>query len=346
MKSIRSFSIGAITALALAAIAPAAPATRFKDSVFANVTKTGNVVYGSAKTHVGATEILDLDIFQPEGDTAQARPLIIWVHGGGFSGGGKEDADVVFLCRTYARKGYVTASIDYRLQEGMTTQPVMGAQVVRGVQDAKAAIRYLRAHKADLKLDDTRFLMGGTSAGGVVTLGCLFMDPGEIPSYVDTALTGGIEGASGTPGVSSKIHGGINCWGGLGDSTLLYNGGPPLLSFHGTADNTVPYDIGYSLGNPNLITFGSACVHRVLTRKNSPSTLKPFVGMGHGVPGGDKRLDTLLAMTTDFAFKTLFTDGTALRPAPAAKASAGMAWKPGNRYKVDGRREYRKAARR
>lgn len=344
MKSIRSFSIGAITALASAAIVPAA--TRYQDSVFANVAVTNNVVYGSAKTHTGATESLDMDIYQPQGDTAQARPLIIWVHGGGFSAGTKDDGDVVFLCRTYARKGYVTASIDYRLQTGMTTQAVMGAQVVRAVQDAKAAIRYLRAHKADLKLDDTRFLMGGTSAGGVVTLGCLFMDPGEIPSYVDTALTGGIEGTSGTPGVPSKIHGGINCWGGLGDSTLLYNGGPPLLSFHGTADHTVPYDIGYSLGNPNLVTYGSACVHRVLIRNNSPSTLKTFVGMGHGVPAGDQRLDTLLTMTTDFAYKTLFTDGTALRPAPAGRASAGIGWKSGNFYRMDGRRELRKAARR
>lgn len=346
MKSIHSFSIGAITALASVAMTPAAAATRYQDSVFANVSVTNNVVYGSAKTHTGATESLDMDIYQPQGDTAQARPLIIWVHGGGFSAGTKDDGDVVFMCRTYARKGYVTASIDYRLQDGMTTQSVMGAQVVRAVQDAKAAIRYLRANKADLKLDDTRFLMGGTSAGGVVTLGCLFMDPGEIPSYVDTALTGGIEGASGTPGVSSKIHGGINCWGGLGDSTLLYNGGPPLLSFHGTADHTVPYDIGYSLGNPALVTFGSACVHRVLTRKNSPSTLKTFVGMGHGVPGGDKRLDTLLTMTTDFAYKTLFTDGTALRPAPGRRAAPGIAWNSGNRYKVDGRRESKKTARR
>lgn len=66
-------------------------------------------------------------------------------------------------------------------------------------------------------------------------------------------------------------------------------------------DPTVTYDIGYALGNPALVTVGSACVHRALTRLGVFSVLKPFVGMGHGIPGGDKRTDTLVTMTAQFA---------------------------------------------
>lgn len=316
----------------LAASPASAAAVRYRDSVFAAVTETRNLAYATSKTHTGATETQLLDLYEPQGDTAAARPVIIWVHGGGFSGGTKDDADVVALCRIYARKGYVTASINYRLRGGMTTQAEMGAQVWRALQDAKASVRFLRASKDARRLDADRMLMGGTSAGGVITLGCLYLDDDEAPSSVDVGALGGLDGSGGNPGVSSRINGGINCWGSVGDSTVLYDGALPVLSFHGTADKVVPYDIGYALGNPNLVSFGSACVHRVLTRYKVPSTLKTFQGMGHGIPGGDKRVDTLLTMTTDFAYATLFPDGAGLRPfrylAPA-RASRG--------FRADGR---------
>jgi acetyl esterase/lipase len=296
--------------LAAGAALHAAP-VRYKDPVFATVTATSNIQYGSAVAYTGATQNLLLDVYQPAGDTAKARPLFIFIHGGGFSGGTKTDADIVYLCQTFAKKGYVTASFEYRLQSASTKQ-TMGAEVLRAVQDAKAAVRFLRAHKADYKIDDSRIMMGGTSAGGVLSLEYAYFDEDEIPNYIDTNAIGGVEGRSGTPGVSSAINGIVNCWGGVGDSTWLYDGKLPVISFHGTADPTVPYDVGYSLGNPDLTTFGSACVHRVLTRAGVRSVLKPFPGMGHGIPGGDPRVDTLVSMTTDFAYEVLFGSTTSI----------------------------------
>ncbi|MDB5051919.1 MAG: hypothetical protein JWO30_4990 [Fibrobacteres bacterium] len=309
----------------------AAP-VRYKDPVFTTVTATSNIKYGSAINHSGATENLLLDVYQPSGDTAKARALIIFIHGGGFSGGAKTDGDIVFLCQTFAKKGYVTASFAYRLETPLSTAQAMGTEVVRAVQDAKAAVRFLRAHRAEYGIDDTRIMMGGTSAGGALSLDYAYIDADEMPAYIDTNAIGGIEGRSGTPGVSSAINGIINCWGGVGDSTILKNGKLPIISFHGTADPTVPYDIGYALGNPALVTFGSACVHRVLTRAGVHSVLKPFPGMGHGFPSlTDARVDTMLTMTTAFAYDLLFGAGASIRPSlqPAGDPARAAAFLPG-----------------
>jgi poly(3-hydroxybutyrate) depolymerase len=306
-----------LSAFVLSGTLNAAP-VRYKEPVFTAVATASNIQYGSAITYAGAAQNLLLDVYQPAGDTAKARPLFVFVHGGGFSGGAKTDGDIVYLCQTFAKKGYVTASFEYRLQSPLSDKQTMGAEVLRAVQDAKAAVRYMRAHRADYRIDDSRIMMGGTSAGGVLSLEYAYFDADEVPDYIDTNAIGGVEGRSGTPGVSSAINGIMNCWGGVGDSTWLYDGRLPVISFHGTADQTVPYDIGYSLGNPDLVTFGSACVHRVLTRAGVRSVLKPFPGMGHGVPGGDPRVDTLVSMAADFAYDVLFGSATsiAFRPKP------------------------------
>jgi poly(3-hydroxybutyrate) depolymerase len=331
------------TVLIFAQAALASP-VRYLDPVFANVATASDIRYGSNLDHTGARVDLLMDVYQPAGDTARARPLLIWIHGGGFSAGTKTDGDVVGLCRIFAMKGYVTASIAYRLESPLNTSAAMAVEVLRAVQDAKAAVRYLRAHRAEYRIDDTRILMGGTSAGGVLSLDYAYLDQDEIPRGVDTNAVGGIEGNSGTPGVSSAINGIVNCWGGVGDSAILYDAKLPAIHFHGTADPTVPFDVGYALGNPALTTCGSACVHRVLTRVGGVrSVLKPFVGMGHGIPAGDKRADTLIAMTTVFAYQVLFPDAAALAPRSPRGPGLGPA-RSGPFRRADGRRRRGPAA--
>ncbi|MDB5104821.1 MAG: hypothetical protein JWP91_2510 [Fibrobacteres bacterium] len=321
------------------ATAPAgSAAVRYQNDLFSKVSVSPDIQYGSAVNSAGAAEKLLLDVYQPAGDTAKARPLLIFIHDGGFSAGTKTDGDIVFLCQTFAKKGYVTASIAYRLQTPLNTMQAMGTEVLRAVQDAKAAVRFLRSHRTAYGIDDSRILMGGTSAGGALSLTYAYMEGDEIPAYVDTDAVGGIEGRSGTPGVSSAINGIVNCWGGVGDSTWMQDGKLPVISFHGTADPTVPYDAGYALGNPALVTYGSACVHRVLTRAGVHSILKPYPGMGHGFPSlTDPRVDTMLTMTTAFAYEALFggASGTLTR---GKVGNAPVTPGPGSRNRsLDGR---------
>ena len=101
---------------------------------------------------VGDSALL-LDIYRPE-TSGGPLPLIVWVHGGGWSGGSKQYTQAVL----FADKGYVVASIDYRLT-GVATFPAQ-------IEDCRAAIRWLRANAAKYDIDPKRIGVWGGSAGG------------------------------------------------------------------------------------------------------------------------------------------------------------------------------------
>src|SRR2546421_8172 len=86
-----------------------------RENFFSAATVTSNITYGSSVTWTGGTQTLVMDIYQPTGDVATRRGLIVLAHGGSFIGGGRTDQDVSTLCTRFAKMGYVTASIDYRL---------------------------------------------------------------------------------------------------------------------------------------------------------------------------------------------------------------------------------------
>ena len=56
-----------------------------------------------------------MDIYSPENDNFEDRPLIFFMFGGSFIGGSKDSWDIVTLCENYAKMGYVAVAIDYRL---------------------------------------------------------------------------------------------------------------------------------------------------------------------------------------------------------------------------------------
>jgi len=99
---------------------------------------------------VGETS-LKLDLHRPPGESP---PLIVYVHGGGWRAGSKEDVPIADLYD----KGFAIASVDYRL----STQAVFPAQV----HDIKAAIRFLRANAGGFHVNATKIAIIGSSAGG------------------------------------------------------------------------------------------------------------------------------------------------------------------------------------
>lgn len=98
-------------------------------------------------------QALKLDFYAPE-KTSGTAPLIIYVHGGAWRSGSKENPPVLPL----RAKGFAVASVDYRLT------PV--APFPANIHDLKAAIRFLRANAATLGCDPKRFIIAGSSAGG------------------------------------------------------------------------------------------------------------------------------------------------------------------------------------
>ncbi len=76
-----------------------------------------DILYGSntATSGTGTTNLY-MDIYQPSGDVLPERPLVIFAHGGTFIAGDRKTTDMIKICAGLAQRGYVCASIEYRLE--------------------------------------------------------------------------------------------------------------------------------------------------------------------------------------------------------------------------------------
>ncbi|MFM9005864.1 MAG: alpha/beta hydrolase, partial [Flavobacteriales bacterium] len=149
---------------------------RYLNFVFAETTPTTDILYGVNINNQGANESLYMDVYEPTGDAANDRPLVIMCHGGYFLSGDKAAADVIPLCTDLARMGYVVASINYSvgIPFGAALEVPYGQAVVRAVQDLRAAIRWFRKN-ADTegntyRINPEQIFVGGASAGGFMAL--------------------------------------------------------------------------------------------------------------------------------------------------------------------------------
>jgi acetyl esterase/lipase len=111
-----------------------------------------------------------LDIYLPV-NAGKPVPLIIWIHGGGWKNGSKENCLPIRL--GFTERGYAVASLNYRL----TGRAAFPAQI----EDCKAAVRWLRAHAKEYGLDAGHFGVWGSSAGGHLV--ALLGTSGDIPAF-------------------------------------------------------------------------------------------------------------------------------------------------------------------
>lgn len=229
-------------------------AQRFLNRVFDEVDVTTDIIYGNAENYLGDSEDLRLDFYEPQGDAIAYRPLIIYVHGGGFvdEAQTKSLVHIVAYADSMASRGYTVATINYRLDSSISNRAVINA-----MHDAKAAVRFFRANLETFKIDTSKIFIGGESAGAITSLTTAYIDkPGEVLYPPTLPMSGDltVEGNSGNSGFSSQIKAVMCLCGGtqtvLGDllfDTLSIENAvdPPLLLVHGTEDMFIP--IVYSL---------------------------------------------------------------------------------------------------
>ncbi|WP_343635578.1 T9SS type A sorting domain-containing protein [Fluviicola sp.] len=301
---------------------------RYASDVYSTVNLTSDIVYGSNLSFSGATTSLTLDFYEPAADTSVARPLIIWVHGGSFQLGTKTDVDVKELSNRFAKKGYACASINYRLGFFPVDSVNAIKAVLRATQDLKASIRFFykdRATTNTYKIDTTRIFIGGSSAGAITALHVGYLDKDcEIADYIDAtnlAALGGMEGASGNPGYSTKVAGVINLCGALGRYSWMEAGDVPLVSVHGTADGTVKYNRGVvNPGVPIMYLDGSRMLLERSCALNHPHKLYTFLGAPHVPYAGTSAaqiayMDTTANFVRDFLVHQLGCTNMDLQPA-------------------------------
>lgn len=287
---------------------------RFQGDVFP-VEVLNNVVYGKAKGYwtsypmndskflkmltktIGKTISyknldLDMDIYMPEGDTMALHPLIVFMHGGAFYFGDKGAQTMSLWCQHFAKAGYVTASINYRLGFQFTKASIQRCGYM-AIQDAHAALRYLVAHAQEYGIDTTAIFVAGTSAGAITALNVAFLTNNTCPSFVkerhlDSKL-GAMDRSGNNLTNSFKIKAVANMWGALYDLSVLKDKRIPIISFHGTADNIVPYDEGFPFASLKSDIgemlfdkmYGSKAIHERMDQLHIHNDFYPIEDKGH-----------------------------------------------------------------
>jgi acetyl esterase/lipase len=221
-----------------------------------------------------------MDLYYPK--TGGPWPVVMYVHGGSWTSLDKAEG---VGWRYLNDSGFLVVSVNYRLATTTVKFPVM-------IEDLKCAVRFLRAHSAEYRLDPGRIGALGASAGGhlVALLGTsdssAGWDAGEYldqSSRVQTVVT-----ESGLSDFTVPINGGVSmaiyfAFGALaGDPdprmaaaspvTYITSDDPPFLIIHGDEDGTVPVEQAKILNDR-------------LTKAGIPSTLVIVKGAGHDLKG-------------------------------------------------------------
>ena len=162
---------------------------------FAGVARAGEVKLVSDVAYLEAGRSEKLDLYLPvdaPGSTA-LRPAVVYFHGGGWYKGDKATGRETNIGDNLAAAGYVFVSANYKLGKSVWPQNIF---------DCKNAVRFVRAHAAEYRIDPNRIAVMGTSAGGHLALLVAY-------SPDDASLSP----AAPYPGVSDRVRGVIDFYG-------------------------------------------------------------------------------------------------------------------------------------
>ncbi len=281
------------------------------------------VQFGQNINGAGATQDLLMDIYTPSGDTETSRPVIIYAFGGSFIGGSRSDGFVVDFCERYARRGYVTVGIDYRLYDlfaqGFPDSLDMIEVVIQAVSDMKGAVRYMRKSADNdnpYGINPDKIYVGGISAGAITAAHTAYVNEvDDVPTYVADiiATNGGIDGDTDLPGdshlsYSSEVQAVINMSGALHRVSFMEAGDAPIVSSHGDQDGTVPYGFDFAnvAGFPIATVQGSSMVHAQAVALGIPSELYTVEGGGHtGFYGQAPHEENIESMIVNFIYNNV-----------------------------------------
>lgn len=209
-----------------------------------------------------------LDVYYPDNNSTN-RPVFMFIHGGGFTGGTKTKPEIIEMANYFASRGWFFASIDYRTASDFTgtnftgiapqewidftiqnaTTPADGRTSIAmyaAQRDAKAALRWIVANSNTYNLNTDFITVGGASAGGITTIALGISNQedfrDEIPIADDPTLS------TTNQNESYVVRSMIDFWGSnvkLDLFNSVYgmerydNNDPELFIAHGTADSTV-----------------------------------------------------------------------------------------------------------
>lgn len=228
--------------------------------------------------------------------TTTPLPVIVLFHAGGYAECSYLDlALMTNFCKEFAQKGFIAITVEYRRGVLLDTDPYTSAQqelaLYRGQQDGRGAIRSIVKrnrighHDNLFRINENQFFVGGTSAGGIIAMGCAYYRTQTMlnQNFINKVGNPTIQDALGpvkadyyfaelpVDGAPDNywptIAGTLNCWGGISipktfdthESDFFMSANPddnpPMIAFQGEMDGTIPYfdntnqNIYYSLSS-------------------------------------------------------------------------------------------------
>lgn len=246
-----------------------------------------NVTYGNAVDWQGNNVALKLDVYYPTlaVDNLPLRPFILMVHGGGLISGSK--ANYARVCREFAKRGFVAASINYRLGKDCNTDTISDEKAkYRAQQDINAALRYSVQNANLLRIDTSWMFIGGGSAGSVAALGVVYITQAEWNAFTPGLQTilGNLNNSGNNLTNTFSLKGVFNDWGAMLKASMQPAEMLPMVSFHGDADSTVAIDSSFGGGCLQVEkSYGSRSMHSLLLANGVCSELSVKPNGGHGV---------------------------------------------------------------
>jgi len=292
---------------------------RYAEPIFDNI-KVDSINYSEVTNFY-------MDVYTAADDDYEGlKPVVIMAHGGAFYLGDPRTSTMVSTCTEFARRGYVAASIQYKLTQvwDLVDSLHMIDVVMKAIGDGKAAIRWFRQDADNgnqFQIDPQQIFVGGNSAGGVLMNNLAFIDETDnLPSHMDSIITanGGFEGSAGNFGYPSTVSGIINMAGAIYKPDVIdENNDIPIISFHGDADGVVPFNCNSvfweginGFEGIDLVTLcGSESIHQRLDELGLLNELHVFEGYNHtpwsldSVPAKrDSMMNYVVGKASDFLF--------------------------------------------
>ncbi|MCQ2282927.1 MAG: alpha/beta hydrolase [Bacteroidales bacterium] len=224
----------------------------------------------------GAVE-MKMDVYQPAAPRAD-HACVLYVFGGGFFSGARNDKSSVLACTRLAERGFVAVAIDYRLYLAnapkvplLKMYSIFDTAIRYGVEDCSDAIAYLCQHADELHVDPARIILTGSSAGAITVMQTDYSRCNALPAAA--ALPQGFRPAAVIP-----YAGAILCR----NNALKYATPPaPTCMFHGTGDKIVNYKRFRGAIHTSL--FGANSLAKVFKKQGYNYWIMRYPNLGHDI---------------------------------------------------------------
>lgn len=245
----------------------------YRDKVYEQVIVTKNQQYHPVFPNGVKKKASLFDFYQATQDTNRLRPLVIWIHGGGFKFGSKQGRGIPIWCHSFVNRGYVCAAINYQKSKKKPLRKFadLAEGCYEAIRDLSLAIAYFKTNCSNLRIDTNHIILAGNSAGGMVALHAVYSSPSQLASMYSKTYNGTLPNINFISGISAVV----NFWGAIFDTSWLQNASVPMVSIHGTEDNIVPFK------HRDKPMYGSYLVHWQAEAMGIPNRLKAYEGLRH-----------------------------------------------------------------